>query len=146
MLYDNDNNYLYAFADGDFKYFRVDRMEAVEKGTKERQGLEEFEKIDIPTISKSTFGMFKGREEKVTMVLHKRMIDTVVDKFGKDVWLSKVDDDHFEVTVTVVVSPQFYAWVFGLEDNVTITAPDCVVKQMKDMLAKVSKRYDNEKA
>ena len=90
--------------------------------------------------------MFKGREEKVTMVLHKRMIDTVVDKFGKDVWLSKVDDDHFEVTVTVVVSPQFYAWVFGLEDNVTITAPDSVVKQMKDMLAKVSKRYDNEKA
>ncbi len=55
-------------------------------------------------------------------------------------------DDHFEVIVTVVVSPQFYAWVFGLEDNVTITAPDSVVKQMKDMLAKVSKRYDNEKA
>ena len=46
------------------------------------------------------------------------------------------------MTVTVVVSPQFYAWVFGLEDNVTITAPDSVVKQMKDMLDKVSKRYE----
>ena len=46
------------------------------------------------------------------------------------------------MTVTVAVSPQFFAWVFGLENYVTITAPDNVMKQMKDMLEKVSKRYD----
>jgi predicted DNA-binding transcriptional regulator YafY len=53
-----------------------------------------------------------------------------------------VDDWHFQVTVTVAVSPQFFAWVFGLGNYVTITAPDNVVKQMKDMLDKVSKRYE----
>ena len=47
---------------------------------------------------------------------------------------------HFKATVTVAVSPQFFAWVFGLGNYVTITAPDNVVKQMKDMLEKVSKR------
>ena len=69
-----------------------------------------------------------------------------IDQFGKEVWLSKVDDWHFQVTVSVAVSPQFFAWVFGLGNYVTITAPDNVVKQMKEMLDKVSKRYGNEKA
>ena len=69
------------------------------------------------------------------------MLDAVIDKFGMDVWISKLDDEHFKVTVTVAVSPQFFAWVFGLEDFVTIIEPEDVVKQMKDMLGKVSKRY-----
>ena len=141
MLYDNDNYYLFAFVDDDFRIFRVDRMAAVEQGTKERQGKDEFEKLDLPTFSKSTFGLYNGKEERVEMVFQNRMIDTVIDKFGKDVWMTKVDDGHFKVTVPVTVSPQFFAWVFGLGNYVTITGPESVVKQMKEMLEKVSKRY-----
>ena len=85
--------------------------------------------------------MYNGKQEKVTMVFQNRMLDTVIDQFGKDVWLSKVDDQHFKVTVPVAVSPQFFAWVFGLGNYVTITGPESVVKQMKEMLGKVSKRY-----
>ena len=142
MLYDNDNYYLFAFDEDDFRIFRVDRMAAVEQGINEREGKDEFEKLDMPAFSKSTFGMYNGKEERVDMVFHNRMIDTVIDKFGKEVWLSKVDDWHFKISVPVTVSPQFFAWVFGLGNYVTITAPESVVKQMKDMLDKVSKRYE----
>ena len=144
LLYDNDNYYLLAYNYGEFRTYRVDRMVNVEQGTKEREGREEFEKMDMPAYSKATFGMFNGEQEKVTMVFHNKMLDAVIDQFGKDVWLSKVDDEHFKVTVSVAVSPQFFAWVFGLEDYVTITGPDNVVKQMKDMLGKVSKRYEKK--
>ena len=142
MLYDNDNYYLFAFDEDDFRIFRVDRMANVEQGTNERQGGEAFEKLDMPAFSKSTFGMYNGKEEHVEMVFHNRMMDTVIDKFGKELWLSKVDDWHFKISVPVTVSPQFFAWVFGLGNFVTITAPESVVKQMKDMLEKVSKRYE----
>lgn len=142
LLYDNDNYYLLAYIDSDFRIYRVDRMASVEQGTNERQGKEAFEKMDMPAYSKATFGMYNGKQEQVTMVFHNRMLDTVIDQFGREVWLSKVDDWHFQVTVPVAVSPQFFAWVFGLGNYVTITAPDSVVKQMKDMLGKVSKRYE----
>ena len=142
LLYDNDNYYLLAFIEGDFRTYRVDRMASVEQGISERQGREEFEKMDLPAYSKATFNMYNGRQEQVTMVFHNKMIDAVIDQFGKDLWLSKVDDQHFKVTVPVAVSPQFFAWVFGLENYVTITAPESVVQQMKDMLGKVSKRYE----
>ena len=142
LLYDNDNYYLLAYNEGNFRTYRVDRMANVEQGINERQGREEFEKMDMPAYSKATFGMYNGKQEQVIMVFHNRMLDTVIDQFGREVWLSKVDDWHFKVTVTVAVSPQFFAWVFGLGNYVTITAPDNVVKQMKDMLDKVSKRYE----
>lgn len=141
LLYDNDNYYLYAFVDGDFRNYRVDRMASVEQGTNERQGKEAFEKKDMPAFSKSTFGMFNGQEERVEMVFHNRMMDVVIDKFGKEVWLEKVDEWHFKISVPVAVSPQFFAWVFGLGNYVTITGPEHVKQQMKDMLEEVHKRY-----
>ena len=141
LLYDNDSYYLLAYTDGKFMTYRVDRMTRMAETKKKRQGKDEFEKIDMPSYTKSTFGMYNGTQEKVTMVFQNRMLDTVIDKFGKDVMFSKVDDQHFKVTVPVAVSPQFFAWVFGLGNYVTITEPESVVKQMKDMLGKVSKRY-----
>ena len=142
LLYDNNSYYLLGFVDDDIRTYRVDRMANVEQGTKERQGKEEFESFDLVSFSKATFGMYHGEEQKVEMVFHNRMIDTVIDKFGKDVFLFSVDEEHFKVSVNVAVSPQFFAWVFGLGNNVTITGPKDVVKQMKDMLGKVSKRYE----
>ena len=56
-----------------------------------RQGKELFEAFDLGKFTKSTFGMFTGKEEKVEMVFHNSLIDTVIDKFGKEVWLSPVD-------------------------------------------------------
>ena len=42
--------------------------------------------------------------------------DVVVDKFGKQNYVKVVDDKHFEVTLPVSISPQFFSWVFGLGD------------------------------
>ena len=141
LLYDNDNYYLLAFTDGEFRTYRVDRMGSVNQGTKEREGKEAFDKIDIASYTKSTFGMFSGEQEKVDMVFHNRMLDAVIDKSGKDVWLIKEDEWHFKATATVSISPQFFAWIFGLGSYAKIVGPESVVKQMKEMLENVSDKY-----
>lgn len=141
VIYDSSFYYLLAYTGDDIRTFRADRMASVHAGTKERQGKEQFEAFDLGKYMKSTFGMFSGKEEKVEMVFHNSLIDTVIDKFGQEVWLSPVDDDHFKITVPVAVSPQFFGWVFGLGGKVTILGPEKVVKKMKEMLEKVEKRY-----
>lgn len=45
------------------------------------------------------------------------------------------------VDVPVALGPQFFAWVFGMENYITIVGPNEVIGQMKDMLQKVSRRY-----
>ena len=90
---------------------------------------------------KSTFGMFHGEKTEVKMIFHRDMMDTVIDKFGKNVQIDIIDDDHFRVTEKVAVSPQFYGWIFGLGENVMIEYPLPVAKQMMDMLKERHKAY-----
>ena len=100
-----------------------------------------FLSFDLVAFTKATFGMYSGREEKVEMQFHNSLIDTVIDKFGKEIFITPVDDSHFKITVPVSVSPQFFGWIFGLGGKVTILGPKPVVKQMKDMLGKINERY-----
>ncbi len=44
-------------------------------------------------------------------------------------------DYHFEITVPVAVSQQFYGWIFGLGKAVRIIAPESVKDDMKKALA-----------
>lgn len=141
VLYDNSYYYLLAYVDDDIRTFRVDRMANPGMGSKERQGKEQFEAFDLGQYMKSTFGMFNGKEEKVEILFHNSLIDTVIDKFGKEVWLTPVDNYHFKITVPVAVSPQFFGWIFGLGGKATILGPKSVVKKMKDMIENVYEKY-----
>ena len=150
LLYDNNTYYLLAREGKELKTFRVDRMANVKQcQTTYDDELEldfNFNYNDIDYYSaesyiKSTFGMYHGTEEEVQMLFTKDMMDTVIDKFGKDVKTEIVDSDHFRVTATVSVSPQFYGWIFGLGDNVMIEYPLPVAKQMMDLLKERHKAY-----
>ena len=122
--------------------YRVDRMEGVKVlAGVVRQGKEVFDKIDLAQYQKYTFSMFGGKVEPVTMVFQNRMMNAVIDRFGRDIMVMKEDDNHFRITVNVAVSNQFYGWVFGLGNMVRIVGPEHVEQGMKDMLEEVRKRY-----
>ena len=141
-MYDNHFYYLIGCTNKEEnRTYRVDRMSGVEQTGNDRKGKEFFEKFDMAAYSKATFGMFGNEEQEVEMVFHNSMMDAVIDKFGKDVWTSTVDQDHFRMTVSVAVSLQFYAWVFDLGNLVQIVSPETVVQGMKDMIKEVSQQY-----
>jgi len=154
MIYTDDNYYLLAYIDGEFKHFRVDKMDNVqafivegnELGTDivtlEREGKEEFEKKDMSAYTKYTFSMYGDEPTPVTMVFQNRMVGVVMDRFGRDVLIMKEDDWHFRITVPVAVSDQFFGWVFGLGKMVRIVGPEDVKEKMKKALADISARYE----
>ena len=53
----------------------------------------------------------------------------------------KDGDNHFTVTVSVVVSGQFLAWVFGFGDEAEIVSPENVRVKMKSYTESVLKKY-----
>ena len=57
--------------------------------------------------------MFGGSEESVTLNFDNRFIGVVIDRFGTDVPVIKTDSEHFETSVTVKISPQFF-WLVGV--------------------------------
>ena len=144
LSWDDENYYLIAYDDrsGEIRHYRVDKMLKIGLRQEERDGKEKFEDFDVAGYSRKTFGMFAGEEETVTLHCDSNLTGVMIDRFGKDVAMRKVDDDHIKARVNVAVSRQFFGWVAGLGAAVKIEAPDRVVADYKNYLREILTQYD----
>lgn len=142
----NDENYYMIGYDSDaamIKHYRVDKMTDIVLTEEKRDGLEHFRNIDVAVYSKKLFSMFSGEEETVRIAFKNRLIGVVLDRFGKDVAVVKVDDDHFVISVGIAVSPQFLAWITSFGNEAKILSPDTVVEKMKILLQSILHQYQS---
>lgn len=144
MVCADDNYYLLAYniERNIIKNYRVDKLAAVQVTGEPREGREVFEQYDLKRFTRNSFGMFSGKEAKVTMRFSHRFANAVVDRFGKDVFMRRVDDNWVEVVAPVVVSPMFFRWLYGLGAEAYIVGPQEVREAMKNHLLEVSKLYE----
>ncbi|MGN0550614.1 MAG: helix-turn-helix transcriptional regulator [Acutalibacteraceae bacterium] len=143
LTWDNENYYLIAYdslADK-LKHYRVDKMQSINILDFERDGEDTYGGFNSAEYAKKTFGMYGGEEQSVKLKFKNELIGVVVDRFGKDIFITKDGDDSFTVNVSVMVSGQFFAWLFGLADGVTILSPESVIKQYKKHGKKALKKY-----
>lgn len=136
LTWDDENYYVIGYDEYSkiVKHYRVDKMQSIRMTKEKRDGAGAFEDFDIGRFAKTTFGMFGGDLEHVTLECDNYLIGTILDRFGIDVIIQKVDDDHFRIRQEVVVSNQFFGWVAGLGTGAKIVAPDHVVDKMKTHL------------
>lgn len=143
LLLSGENYYLIAY-DAEaaiLKHYRVDKMDSISVTQEDRVGRESFEAIRMDDYTKHTFGMFGGEKQKVTIEFTNKLAGVVIDRFGKDLALIKVDDEHFKIHADVSVSPQFYGWVFALGTDARILAPAGVAGGMGAYLDGVRRLY-----
>ena len=144
----DDNYYLIAFdsdAD-DLRHYRIDKMQSVTIIETAREGIEHFRTFDIVDYSRKTFGMFGGKEETVRLEAANSLAGVFIDRFGDaaNIRPSLDNPDTFIVRITVNISPQFFAWVFGLGRDVRIISPESVIGEFKRMTESVLKIYIRE--
>lgn len=144
LIWVDQNYYLLAwFAEsGELRHYRVDRMTRIRALRKRREGREAFAATDMATYTTKVFSMFTGEATQVRLRFADRLTDPVLDRFGTDVILAPEEDGHFTVTVEVVVSPQFYAWVTAFGEDAEILGPPSVREGCRKHLAGVLKQYE----
>lgn len=143
LSWDDENYYLVGF-DSEanlIKHFRVDKMLHITLMDEAREGQEHFMKLDMADYSKKSFGMYRGKEKMVKLLVHNRLAGVIIDRFGKGVMMIPVDGDHFSVNVEVQISGQFLGWVMSLGEDVKIVGPEDVVERMKSELLRLQKQY-----
>ena len=143
LMWDDEKYYLVAY---DSKHetiihYRVDKMTQIGILDEKREGHEAFRKFNVAHYTNTLFGMFAGDETKVTIEAENRLVSVFIDRFGKDIIIAPIDDDHFRTTVTVAVSKQFFGWIMGIDGDVRVIAPDSVVKQIKAEIERQAERY-----
>ena len=143
LTWDNENYYLVAYdgANREIRHYRVDKMERIRVTEEEREGQAAFKALDMGNYSRSVFGMFSGETTRVTLRFGSELVGAVLDRLGQDAALTPEGEDFFRVTAEVVVSPQFYAWVFGFGPQALILGPEEVRSGMGDFAEAVAALY-----
>ena len=125
LIWNSENYYLVAFdhSNRDMRHYRVDKMTELVITGLAREGREQYPDFQLAQYGQKHFGMYSGREVKVTLRGRRDKAGLVWDRFGQDVILVPDGPEHFTVTLPVVMSPQFFGWLFGLDGSLTITGP-----------------------
>ena len=142
LIWNSEFYYLVAFdhASDAMRHYRVDKMTQIELTEEPREGGSEF---DVADYAQKHFGMFSGTEVTMTLRFENRMANVVLDRFGQDVMLIPDGEEHFTVALPLVMSPQFFGWLFGLGSGVQLKAPAHAVQAYREHLASVAKLYEN---
>lgn len=143
LSWDDENYYLITFATkyNDFTHYRVDRMSDIDLTDEERELLPDKEHFDIAEYTKKVFNMFNGEEVMVNLQLDNSLVNAVVDRFGKNIHIGKVDDDKFNIWIKVAVSSTFFAWITQFGNKVKVLSPESVKEQYKGHLNDILNLY-----
>ena len=145
LIINEGNYYLLAYDEKyhDMRTFRVDRMKDIKVTKEPREGMKEFEQIDLATYTKRVFSMYGGENKRVSIKFINPLLDVAIERFGtdSDVFYRPCDKSHFIVTANVEISDQFYSWVCSFRKKANIISPPEVVEGMKNFLNDIESKY-----
>lgn len=136
LIWNNENYYLVAFdhEHQDIRHYRVDKMISISVTTQPRQGEDLCRDFQLAQYDQRHFGMFAGEEMRITLRGELSMLTVIWDRFGRDIIPVPDGEDHFTVILPVVLSPQFYGWLFGLNGKVELVGPKAAVETYRAQL------------
>jgi len=125
LIWNSENYYLVAFhhAYREMRHYRVDKMTEIVVTSLDRDGKDQHPDFQLAEYGQKHFGMYGGQEVRVTLRGRKDKAQLVWDRFGQDIILVPDGEEHFTVTLPVVISPQFFGWLLGLDGSVTLAGP-----------------------
>lgn len=142
IVYNKQEFYLIGIKDGkdEFYHFRLDRMKNVKK-LDEKITIKRT-KAQIKDFAESTVEMFGGQKEEIEAICDIRLLNAVLDIFGKNITIEKIskDDEHFKLIVDANALG-FKMWAMRNIDLVEVKKPITLRKEMRKTVEEASKKY-----
>ncbi len=144
LTWDDENYYLIAYDKESelLKHFRVDKMEDISVEESRADSSKAVDKFDLAAYTKQIFGMYGGETVNVKLRFDDSLIGVVVDRFSDKVFIQPHTDGTFTVGTDVMLSPQFYGWVFSFGDKVRVVSPKAAKDGFENYLDSVKKLYE----
>ncbi|GLB61130.1 helix-turn-helix transcriptional regulator [Cytobacillus sp. NCCP-133] len=136
----NDFYYLiaYFFKKEEIRHYRMDRLRNV-RITEEQFPYEPF---DVSKYVSSTFHMYAGSEEWIKIRFHHDLINVIIDKFGKDADIRKLDEQHFVLTAKAIVSDGLVKWLLNWGKQAKVLSPSSLVEEVVNEIHNMLTVYD----
>ena len=142
LCQDNENCYLLALSERHgITSYRVDRMSDIQLTQEPRTPCPELTGKALNEHANRLFQMYSGDAVDVKLRFHRELVNVVVDRFGKDTMLIPEDEEYFNFTVRVAVSPMFLSWVIGFGGKAKILYPQSVADRCKQLCQEALAQY-----
>lgn len=148
MIWKDDHYYLVG---NNIKYdnimvLRVDRIRGLE--VLETEPIRPFSEVspyktyfDTADYAKTHFNMFTGTTERVELICRNALIESVLDRFGEDIHIMRVNDDKFKLTVDAAVSEGLVSWIMQFGGKMQVSKPKTLKKMVTDRASEIMKLY-----
>lgn len=118
--------------------YRVDKMREVNVLDQRYKSKE----YNIDEYLHINFHMFSGQGEWVEIEFRdKGLINPIIDKFGLNADIKKVDENIFILKTKAIVSDGFYNWLRGWGSKAKILSPPTLVQHMQEEVEKMNQLY-----
>lgn len=135
LMWQEEKYYLVAYdhKSKELRHYRVDKLSDVEILEEKRLGRELYENLNPVDYVNKAFGMFGAKEEDVILTFPEHLVGVIIDRFGKEVSI-RMQKEGLRARVKVMTSPQFFAWIAGVGQELKIAGPDCVSREYREWL------------
>ncbi|MCI8304517.1 MAG: WYL domain-containing protein [Lawsonibacter sp.] len=146
LIWNSENYYLVAFdhTHRAMRHYRVDKMTEIVVTNVDREGRDQYPAFQLAEYGQKHFGMYGGQEMKVTLRGRRDKAHLVWDRFGQDVIMVPNGGEHFTVTLPVIISPQFFGWLLGLDGSIVLAGPGEAVSAYRRFLSAALEELQQE--
>lgn len=112
--------------------FRVDRIKGLT--IEDVPAVKKPKDFSVEKYFTQVFSMYDGPAYEVDILCDNDVMKYIIDRFGEKVQTKIVDNQHFQVTVTVNLSPTFYGWLFSFAGKMKLLSPAIAVEVFQKMM------------
>ena len=140
IVYNKQEFYFIGIKEGQdkFYHYRLDRIKNI-KQLNEKRTIEKTSS-DIQEFVESTVEMFGGKKELIEAKCKMFLLDTVIEEFGKETSITKLDDKHFKF-VTETNTMGFKMWAMRNIDVVEVIKPVNLRNEIKEIILNANNKY-----
>lgn len=142
LIYADEKTYLIAKSlnhlDNGFIHFRVDKIKNIELIDDKYIRLSKSE--DPYKYAKNKVYMYHGDENRIVIKCDNKILDDIIDRFGKDIRIEPLDDNHFLAYVKSSAQGMVY---FALQylNYLEVLEPKNIRDEIKRTLKEGNKKY-----
>lgn len=123
-----------------FLNFRIDKMERVT--------IEETPSETVPfhleDYLRSSFHMYQGEAQTITIRFQLDMANYVFDQFGRQLIISKVTDKDFIANIRTAITPNLVSWLIQFQESLEILKPQELIDEMIRVSLEIRRKYEHE--
>lgn len=144
LMYSDGFYYLVCFSDkyGDFANYRVDRMRNIAVSDERASRNAAIATFDVNEYDRRVFGMYSGESSQVVLRVEESAMNSIVDRFGRDVQVDDMDDGTARVSVAVMGTPVFFGWLSQFGGRVVIEQPVALRQEYATYLRGLLQDYE----